>query len=204
MRHVARGQHVYRHGDATEGFFLLLEGRVKLSAPTVSGERLLALCGPGDLFGLDRCAGLSNYPAEAVSQSTESHLLVVSCAALKTALHTEAALATRLVSLLSQRIGVLEEQVEQARLPAQARLARTMLSLTKRLGVEIAPDRFELKLELRHDEIASLAGTGRISVTQALSGWRKIGIVQGTRGCYEVSLSRLIALSELLESQALE
>lgn len=204
VRRFGRGESVYHQGDSAEGLFLVLEGRVKLSTLTAGGERVLALCGPGDLFGMNRCAGERSYPAQAVSQSPETRLVSVGCAALRTALQAEPSLAPRLVGLLSGRIGALEEQLEQARLPAQARLARTLLSLSKRLGAEVAPGVYQVALELRHDEIASLAGTGRVSVTQALSAWRGMDIVSGTRGRYLIDVVRLEVLSEVLEAQAFE
>lgn len=202
-RTFTRGAGIYHQGDVAEGFFLVLEGQVKLSTLSLGGERLLALCGPGNLFGVNRCGGEQHYPAQAVAHSPEARLVSVSCAALHRLSETQPSLSTRLVGTLSRRIGALEEQLEQARLPVQARLARTLLTLTHRLGLEVAPALYEVTLGLRHDEIASLAGAGRVSVTQALSAWRRMGIVSGTRGRYQVDVARLRALSELLEVQSL-
>ncbi len=97
---------------------------------------------------------------------------------------------------------VLEEEAEFASLPVQARLARTLRDLAERLGREVEPGVYDLELALRQDEIASLAGATRVSATQALSAWRSMGVVSGTRGAYRIDVNRLTTLMELLEDSA--
>lgn len=204
-RAYAKGQRVHRLNDPADGFFIVLSGRVKIGVPgTSSGERVLAVCGPGDLFGTSRCMGEPEHLSEAISLTDGTSVVNVTCEKLREVVRAHPDVALKLTQALSTRIGALEEQVEHARLPVQARLARTLLSLAKRLGTETAPDVFEVRLDLRHDEIASLAGAGRISVTQALSAWRAMGIVMGTRGTYQIDVARLDALTELLEFEHLK
>ncbi len=204
-RRYARGQRVHRLNDPADGFFVVLSGRVKIGVPNTSaGERVLAVCGPGDLFGTSRCMGEPEHLSEAMSLADGTLVVNVTCERLREVVRAHPDVALKLTQALSTRIGVLEEQVEHARLPVQARLARTLLSLAKRFGTEVTPDVFEVRLALRHDEIASLAGAGRISVTQALSAWRAMGIVTGTRGTYQIDVARLAALTELLEFEQLK
>jgi len=63
---------------------------------------------------------------------------------------------------------------------------------------------YHLKLDLRHDEIASMANASRVSATQAISAWRAQQLVLGTRGDYRVNVRGLEALVEGLELEALE
>jgi CRP/FNR family transcriptional regulator len=48
---LAAGDCVYRCGDAAAGLFRIRAGRVRLVAPHEGRERLVALLGPGDVFG---------------------------------------------------------------------------------------------------------------------------------------------------------
>lgn len=204
-RQYGAGVAIYRLHAPADGFFLVLAGKVKLSVPgTARGERLLAVCGPGDLFGTSRCAGAGEHLSEAVSLAAETWVIHITCARLSGVVREHPDIALRLTQALSTRIGTLEEQVEHARLPVQARLAHTLLSLARRLGTEVAPDIYQVPLALTQDELASLAGAGRISVAGALSAWRTMGIVTGTRGTYQVDTARLGALLELLELDELK
>ena len=73
----------------------------------------------------------------------------------------------------------------------QVRLAQVMLDLTYRFGQETEAGLYDLHLELRHEEIASLAHASRVSATQAISAWRVQEIVLGTRGHYRVNVGHL-------------
>lgn len=198
-----QGEHVFRPGDAADGFYLVLSGRLKLTLPDpVRGERLVAVCGEGDLFGTAACGGAPMHRAEAVSLQAGTLVASLSCAELQEAAKDAPGVALLLVRALAARVQVLEEEAEFASLPAQARLARTLLDLSRRLGREVMPGVYDLELALRQDEIASLAGATRVSATQALSAWRNMGMVMGTRGAYRVDAARLEALLGLLEDAA--
>ncbi len=198
-----RGDFVFRAGDSADGFYMVLAGRIKLVLPDpVRGERVVAVCGEGDLFGAAACGGAPVHRAEAVSVQEGTLVVSLSCAELQEATKGTPAVALLLTRALAARVQTLEEEAEFASLPVQARLARTLLSLARRLGQEVEPGVYDLELALRQDEIASLAGATRVSATQALSAWRDIGVVTGTRGSYRVDVARLESLLDLLEDAA--
>lgn len=202
-RTFSRGDFVFRAGDLADGFYMVLAGRIKLVLPDpVRGERVVAVCGEGDLFGAAACGGAPMHRAEAVSLQEGTIIVSLSCAELQEATKSTPEVALLLTRALAARVQVLEEEAEFASLPVQARLARTLLDLSKRFGREVEPGVYDLELALRQDEIASLAGATRVSATQALSAWRSIGIVTGTRGSYKVDAARLSALMDLLEDGA--
>ena len=197
------GDFIFRSGDEADGFYLVLAGQVKLALPDpVRGERVIEICGEGDLFGAAACGGELVHRAEAVSLQAGTLVVSLSCAELQKATEDTPSVALLLTRALAARVQVLEEEAEFASLPVQARLARTLLDLSRRLGREVEPAVYDLKLALRQDEIASLAGATRVSATQALSAWRSIGVVTGTRGSYQVDAARLEALMGLLEDSA--
>ena len=202
-RTFSRGERIFRAGDDADGFYLVLAGRLKLALPDpVRGERVVAVCGEGDLFGAAACGGAPTHRTEAVSLQDETLIVSLSCAELQEVTKDVPSVALLLTRALAARVQVLEEEAEFASLPVQARLARTLLDLARRLGDETAPGVYDLELALRQDEIASLAGATRVSATQALAAWRSMGIVVGTRGSYKVDAVRLSALMELLEDSA--
>lgn len=199
-RTFSRGERIFRAGDDADGFYLVSAGRLKLALPDpVRGERVVAVCGEGDLFKAAACGGALIHRAEAVSLQDETLIVSLSCTELQEVTKDVPSVALLLTRALAARVQVLEEEAEFASLPVQARLARTLLDLARRLGDKTAPGIYDLELALRQDEIASLAGATRVSATQALTAWRSMGIVVGTRGSYRVDAVRLSALTELLE-----
>lgn len=199
VRSFEKGDFVYRQGDPTDGFHVVLSGSVKIVAP--GADRVLAVCGPEDVFGAEACASVRQHRSEALTLAEGTRVMSVSDAHFREASQRDPGVAYVFATVLAQRVQVLEEEAEHARLPAQARLARTLLSLAKRFGTELAPGILELELDVRHDEIASLANTTRVSATRALAAWRELGLVRGTRGSYRIDVRGLAGLIELLEEE---
>ena len=87
--------------------------------------------------------------------------------------------------------------------PAHARLGRCLLLLAKRFGTEIEPGIVNLNIGLKHDDLASLAATTRVSATQAISIWRVQGLLEGTRGEYQIQMGAFESMIERLEIERL-
>lgn len=203
-RHYRRGQAIYRAGEATEGLFMVRSGHVKVASPQEG--RVLAVVGPDELFGTFACG--HPQPAEALALD-DAQVMFVSCHAFEAAVARLPRLGVLVAVALAAQVRALQDQLDRAGQSAPLRLARTLLDLTRRFGRAAGPDTEaglgadwrELALELRQDEIASLAGTSRVSATAALSQWRALGLVQGTRGRYRVRLGGLETLVDLLDQE---
>jgi CRP/FNR family transcriptional regulator, cyclic AMP receptor protein len=75
--------------------------------------------------------------------------------------------------------------------------------LARRFGTEITLGIVELKLELRQEDLGSLAGTTCVNATSAMSAWREQGLLEGTRGVYHINVHGLEQLVERLEVERL-
>jgi thioredoxin reductase (NADPH) len=51
VRHVQVGEVLFKPGDATVPFFVMLSGRMEIAQPTLDGERMIALHEPGEFTG---------------------------------------------------------------------------------------------------------------------------------------------------------
>lgn len=112
----------------------------------------------------------------------------------------EAALA--FASVLAERNQLLEEELRRTTLPAMVRVAGVLLVLARRFGSESKEGWVTLRLDLTQEEIGSLAGTTRVTTTQILSELRDRGLIEGTRGTYELDIEGLEELVEALEAGA--
>lgn len=204
-RPFARGERVYRRGDPAGCLYILLQGHVKLAQPSWLGhERVLTVCGPDDFFGENFLTGADDCLADAVCLSEPTVVCPVSREQFLELAARLPNVALTFAMVLARRNAELEEKLHVMTQPVQVRLARTMLELAVRLGEETENGVYHLKLDLRHDEIASMANASRVSATQAISTWRSQDLVVGTRGDYRVNVPGLAALIERLELEALE
>jgi len=204
-RQYTRGERVYRRGEPAGNLYILLEGHVKLAQPGWLGnERVLTVCGPDDFFGENFLTLAQTYLADAVCLSDHSVVCPVSREQFLEVATQLPNVALTFAAVLARRNADLEERLHVMTQPVQVRLARVMTELAVRLGEELGGGVYHLRLDLKHDEIASMANASRVSATQAISTWRTQNLVLGTRGNYRVNVQGLEALIEQLELEALE
>lgn len=201
-RPYRKNETIYRSGDAAESLYIVLEGSVKLSMSAVAGrERIVAVCGPDDFFGESFLTGARVRKSEAVCLSDRTVVCPISKSQFLEVSQQVPAVAVSFASVLAERVQSLEQQLELMTLPAQARLGRCLILLAQRFGTPVSPGVMSLNLGLKHEDLASLAATTRVSATQAMSQWRMLELVEGTRGEYTINMA---GLERLVEGLVLE
>ncbi len=73
---------------------------------------------------------------------------------------------------------------------------KTLVEQARRFGKAAEEGWFELQTELRHEDIASLVGATRVSVSMTISELRERGLLEGTRGSYRLNVTALESLVE--------
>jgi CRP-like cAMP-binding protein len=168
-------------GDPATQVFVLLTGWVKILSSTKDGhEMVLALRGNGDIVG--ETAGETTGHRNATMRAIDAVCaLTVGYDRFGSFLeaHPGANRAYRRVvsrkfndtdAILRGRTGTLGSR----------RLAGVLLDLADRCGQSVNGGIY-LMLPLTQDDLASLAGTSRATVTRALSSWRKRGFILTTQ-----------------------
>jgi len=166
----AAGQVIQQQGDRSDGFWMIEFGRVAIcrfaadGGVTVFGE-----LGAGDLFGeLAHFAGTARQ-VDAVAEKP-SVLVRVSARQIDHLLATEPDFAgALLVSLAHQLRQALDQIDRDRRLTADARIARLLLDLAQREGMEIA---------VTQQSLAGRAGLSRVTAGQVLAKFEQAGAVQ--------------------------
>jgi CRP/FNR family transcriptional regulator, cyclic AMP receptor protein len=164
-------------GDPATHVFVLLAGWVKISSATSDGhEIVLALRGDGDIVG--EIAGQTTGRRNATIRAIDTvQALIVRHEAFSSFLDTNPGADHAFRRVVTQRWNDADAIVRgRTGTSGAQRLARVLLDLADRRGQSVN-GAIDLALPLTQDELASLAGTSRATVTRALSNWRKRGFI---------------------------
>ena len=165
-------------GDPATHLFVLLRGWVKVLSVSDNGhETVLALRGDGDVIG--ETAGDTAGPRNATMQAISAvHALIVSYDRFTSFLDANPGASHAYRRMLAQRWSNTDTMLRLRMVTSGAqRLAGLLLDLAGRHGSQVGSV-VELALPLSQEDLASLAGTSRATVTRALSSWRERGLIR--------------------------
>jgi CRP/FNR family transcriptional regulator, cyclic AMP receptor protein len=172
-RHYPPGATICHEGDPDTHLYILTNGWVKILATTADGhEIVLALRGDGEIVG--EVAGETTGRRNASIQAIDAvEALVVRYDNFVSFLDANPG-ADRVYRRVVTRKWNDTDTILRSRTGTTGaqRLARILLDLADRRG-QAVNGAIHLALPLTQDELASLAGTSRATVTRALSNWRK-------------------------------
>jgi CRP/FNR family transcriptional regulator len=177
----ARGAKLFREGEPSRNIFFLCAGQVKISSTSRDGKTMiLKLAGPGDMLGLS--AALADVPYEVTAEALEP------CEVKTTrkqdfldflGRHELASLhAAR--SLSGEYMTVFQDARRLALSGSAAgRLARLLLDWGQSVSPITSTSKPEMRftMALTHEEVASMAGTSRETVTRLLNHFRRKGLI---------------------------
>jgi CRP-like cAMP-binding protein len=185
-RPYARGEFIFREGDAGGSLFVLEEGRVKLAICSPEGnEIILDLLGPGDFFG--ELALLDGEPRSADAVAIEaSTLLSLQRAHFLQFLEERPQLGARLLATMSHRLRRTTMQLSDvAFLDVPSRLARALLKLADE-APSLPDDSGPAPIRLTQGQIAALVGSTRESVNKWLGFYERHGLICRRDGTVKV------------------
>jgi CRP/FNR family transcriptional regulator, cyclic AMP receptor protein len=163
-------------GEPSTHLFILLSGWVKVIAVNGEGrESVVALRGDGDIVG--EVAQVTGYRTATVRATGTVRTLIVAADQFGVFLdaHPDAARAYRRIMTEYER-AAHESQRSHAMSSGPRRLACLLLDLADRHGERIDGG-IATALPLSQDELASLIGSSRSTVTRALSDWRSRRVI---------------------------
>src|SRR2546425_2681360 len=176
MREFTRGRVILHPGETQEMVYLIKEGRVKVSRYSPEGrEQILALLEPGDLVGeLDLVRETDPVHVEACEDTLICELSRRDFVAL---LRRQPEVMLHVMKLLAMRLRVAEEEIADLVFrDVPGRLASLLLRLAEAYGRK-SSGKLLLALRLTHQDIASMIGATRETVTSTLSRFRDAGLI---------------------------
>ena len=184
-------------GDLATHVFVLVEGWVKVLSVTDEGhETILALRGDGDVVGESsgETTGRRNATIKAI---TAVQALLIGFDNFTGFLDTERAADRAFRRMMTRRWNETDMLLRLRAVTVGAqRLARLLVELAGRYGTGV-DGAIEIALPLSQEELASLAGTSRATVTRALTEWRKRGLIRTSQRQRHIIITNVSGLRQL-------
>jgi len=195
LRHVERQGFFHYQDDPATGFYILLEGQVRLSEVTLEGYQVLVrFVSPGEAIGIISVLKNSVYPLAA--QAVEDcRALAWDGASLERLMERFPRIAINGLRLVSQRWHEVEERYrELATERVERRVAQALLRLVRQVGRK-EEDGVLIDLPLTRQDLADMTGTTHYTVSRILSRWEHEKLIETERGrvliCYPHGLARI-------------
>jgi CRP-like cAMP-binding protein len=165
-------------GEPSTHVFILVVGWVKILSVTSEGnEVLLDLRGRGDIIG--EIAGESaGYRTASVRAIDQVQSLLITHGRFSAFLDSNPGADHAYRRVVTQRWGDAAESLrDRSTTSGSRRLARLLLDLADHHGRSTEHE-ITIAIPLSQEEIASLIGASRATVTRALSDWRRRGLIR--------------------------
>jgi len=155
VKKYERGESIFFEGDEGNGFYMIMEGKVKIFKMSFDGkEQILHIFGPGEPFGEVPVFHGHPFPANALSL-VRTTLLFFPRKKFVDLVSSNPSLALNMLAMLSQRLRRFTSQIESLSLKeVPGRLASYIIYLAEEQG---RTDK--VTLDIPKGQLASLLGT---------------------------------------------
>lgn len=173
LQDYRRGQSIFAEGDPGTGFYVVMEGLVKIYKLSMEGkEQILHIFGPGEPFAEAAVFIGSTFPAHALALE-KSRALFIPRRAFIELIQTNPALAMNMLAALSMRLKKFAHLIEDLSLKeVPGRVAAHILYLSTQQG-----DSDTIKLNIGKAQLASLLGTIPETLSRILTKLSKQGLI---------------------------
>ncbi len=172
---------IFEEGAPAERFYLLLDGYVRVLRITKEGKRVILLhIQSGQLIGIARAIGRTEYPATAMTASE--------CLALSWPMslfdvfaekydgfinETQKAVGRRMNEMNTRIVELSSQHVDR-------RVANALLRLIDQSGREVG-DGVEIDFPITRKDLSELSATTLHTVSRLMTAWERDGIVKSSR-----------------------
>lgn len=188
VRSLRRRGVLYRRGDRAAEVYLVDTGHVRLTLAgagrrgTGKSSWISGIAGPGEVLGIDAIGtDLRRYGAVAAEPTT---VRVLGADRFLRALRKASRSLPLLIDAMHQDL-VTARWGLCAHAPAKARIARSLVELERRFGVDGEGGGRRIPKRTTHQELAEMAGVHRSTVTTVLNEWIYAGVLLEPRGTRE-------------------
>ena len=190
------GETLHWEGDPGEKLFVLAQGKAKLTHNDGQNRGVLIdILDRGEIFGNLSLDPQVNY-ANTAQALTRCCALAINVDEFKWVLDLSPKLALKTLQVLVDRAQLANQRFLQAgTMPVEQRVARTLVSLARKLGKQ-NQDYLLIDVPLTRSDLADMVGATQESVSRVLSQFHADGIIFSGRQWVGIrDLEKLIALN---------
>jgi CRP/FNR family cyclic AMP-dependent transcriptional regulator len=175
---MARGEVLFHEGEPGDRLYVIAHGKIKLGRRSSDGrENLLAVLGPGEMFGELSLFDPGPRTATA-SVVADARLLELGHQDLIDWLQSSPTVAKHLLEALARRLRRTNEALADLVFSdVPGRVAKALLDLSTRFGEQV-DDGLRVAHDLTQEELAQLVGASRETVNKALADFAARGWVR--------------------------
>lgn len=193
MRRLKKGEPVYLPSQSADGVLLVAKGRVKICHITPEGKQsILSFIDEGEMFGelaLIDCQKREEY-AEAAEAAT---LVLIPQMAIRQIVQKYPDIVIGVTKLIGMRRQRIERRLRNLLFRSnRERVIHLLLELAEKYG-RLTPEGLDLNIRLSHQEMASIIGSTRETVTVVLGQLQGEGLIKIARR--RISIRDLVKLA---------
>jgi CRP/FNR family transcriptional regulator, cyclic AMP receptor protein len=172
---VVKGEILFHEGEFGDHLFLILEGKVKLGHASTDGrESLMAVLGPGEMFG-ELSLFDPGLRAATATALTQARVLSLGNTQLMPWLAGRPEVAAALLQALARRLRRTNEAMADLVFSdVPGRVAKALMELGEKFGTLI-PGGLLVTHDMTQEELAQLVGASRETVNKALADFAQRG-----------------------------
>ncbi|HER63634.1 MAG TPA: Crp/Fnr family transcriptional regulator [Desulfobacteraceae bacterium] len=174
VKTFGRGESIFFEGDEADGFYMVLEGRVKIFKMSLEGkEQILHIFGPGEPFGEVPVFHAQPFPANALAL-VKCRLLYFPRREFVELVTGNPSLALNMLAMLSLRLRRFANQIESLSLKeVPGRLSAYLIYLAEEQGSRTA-----VTLDIPKGQLASLLGTIPETLSRIFARMTEEGLIR--------------------------
>ncbi len=169
LRRYQAGQIIYMQGERSRYFYFVGQGKVKVSIFRQNGsEKILAIQESNTFFG--ESGAFDRFPYFATATALEdSDINLISIDDTEALIKVYPKVSLLIITAIIRKLRLLGLQVEDLSfLDAQKRVAHILLKLMQEVG-EPSERGILIKKKITHEDLASITGLSRVTVTNVLN-----------------------------------
>lgn len=181
VQKLEKGTALFEQGDEATRFFVLADGRLKVTQVTPDGHQVVVrYIGPGEMFGCVAVTGQQAYPGTA-SAALDSTVVAWSASEAAGLVERHPKFGAHILRMMSSRVQEAHARIrEMATERVERRVARTLLRLAREAGKRTEAG-IEIAMPLSRQDVAEMTGTTLYTVSRLLSAWEHEGLVEAGR-----------------------
>lgn len=171
---IKKHQYAYKPGETCSSIYFLQRGRIKICSFNKLGKELIKnIHYPSEMFGEDSLLERETYVDYAQAMDADVEVLAIDVNSLKKFLCKNPTLSIRLSTKIGSKLKAAQKRIENFVFKnARSRIIELIKELAQKQG-QIIGYEVLIKKFLTHNEIASLIGTSRQTVTIVLNELKK-------------------------------